>query len=286
MECSFWWELHSDGLPNDNGARIVSVHRADGTPMTLFADVDRLRGIDPVTHAPLADHLELTDTVIVVVIGDVTRTLQITHVALADEHFWVGTQGRIEGYDIAYTPLIGAPVSSRVIAFTGDRYDPLDKLVSIGPATDGWINFACKDGIVYDMHALGHTTAAQTRLGIATTLSERQSILYALTMTPCGTGTSFTTLTEPITLSESQHLLPPTSPLQVMPATYESIWGPTGAVCLNVPRLANNLVQLGAMIAGITAECGAALPACSTAQIANFPASGHVLTGNPVGSSP
>jgi hypothetical protein len=288
MECSFWWELNSDGLPNDNGAQIVSVHRADGTAIQLTTDGDRLVGIDPATHAVLAAHLGLTDTVIVVVVGGVTRTLQIVHVALAEEHFWVGAQDSIEGYDIVYTPLVDplVPKKTRVIVFGKDRYEPVDKLVSVGPGTDGWMNFACKGGIVYEMHALGRTTAAQAPLGITTTLSERQSLLNAVTMNACGTGTSFTTLAEPITLSESQHLLPPTSPLQAMPVTYEAIWGPGGAVCLNVPRLANNAMQVGPKVAAIAAECGAALPTCSPAQLADFPSSGDVVTGNPAGSSP
>jgi hypothetical protein len=286
LDCAYFSRLSSTGLPNDHGVKIVSVVRADGTAMRLIAELDRLRGVHPVTGAALADHEALVGTVITVSVADSLQHIVIDRVTAQGAHFWVGAQSSIETYDLSYTVpgVSGPPVTMlRVIAFTGDSYDPISKQVTIG--TRGWINFACPGSITAKMHLIGHTSAAAQRLGITTTLAKRQSVLNAFTMNACGTGVVFTSASEPITLSESQHLLPPTSPLQAPRVTVEAIWGPDGAVCLDVPRLANSAAMVGVMANAIEAECGAALPSCS-ALIADWPAYGSALTGNPAGSSP
>lgn len=288
LECTYFSLLSSEGVANDQDVRIISVHRADGTAMRLIADLDRLRGVHPTTGAPLAEHGQLEGTVIIAMMGTATRTITIEHVALADERFWVGAFSRVEAYDLAYTPAtgVGAPQHVRAIAFTGDLYDPMTKQVSVGPATEGWINFACKDSTLYRQHLLGHTEAAQTRLGIATTLAKRQAMLNALTMNACGTGRTWTADAEPLTLTESQLLLPSSSPYQVAPATYEAIWKASGAVCVNVPRLATSAAMVTETLAAMSAECGAPMPPCTSAMLANWQLYGEVVTGNPPGSTP
>jgi hypothetical protein len=288
LDCVYFSRLSLAGLPNDHGVKIVSVRRADNTPMRLIADLDRLRGVDPVTGAVLAEHEALIGTVIHVSVAGSLQQIVIDHVTAAGARFWVGAQSRIETYDLSYTVpgSSGPPLTLlRAIVFTGDSYDPITKQITIGPATQGWIHIACPDSIVAKMHQIGHTSAASQRLGIVTTLAKRQAVLNAFTMNACGTGVVFTSPDEPITLSESQHLLPPTSPLQVPAVTVEAIWGPDGAVCLDVPRLANSSAAIALMVSAIAAECGAALPSCS-ALTGNWTTHGSALTGNPAGSSP
>jgi len=288
FECTYFWKLHSGGLSNDLGVHIVAVHRADGTAMRLIAEADRLRGVDPTTGVALADHAQLEGTVIIVTDNVTTRTITIRHVALADEHFLVGSLAAVEAYDVAYTPAsgIGAPLQVRVIAFTGDLYDPLTKRITVGPPTQGWINFACKGNTLYRQHVLGHTEAAQTRLGIATTLPKRQAMLNALAMNACGTGRTWSNDAEPITLSESQHLLPPTSPYQAPPVSFEAIWTADRAVCVNIPRLATNASMVTETLSWMAIECGAPMPACTSAMLEKWSATGDIVTGNPAGSSP
>lgn len=285
LECTYFWELSANGLPNDLGVHIVAAQRADGTAMRIIAEGDRLRGVHPVTGAALADHAQLEGTVIIVMTGTSTRTITIERVV--NEQFFVGSQPAVEAYGLAYTPAEGgAPLHVRVIAFTGDRYDPLTKLVTVGPSTDGWINFACRNTTRYRQHLIGYTEAAQSKLGITTTLSQRQAMFNALSGNACGTGRTWTDDAEPLTLSEQKMMLPPTSPYQVAPATYEAIWNADGAVCMNTPRLATTPAMVTETLSWMANECGAPIPACTSGMLARWPRYGDVVTGNPPGSTP
>ena len=167
----------------------------------------------------------------------------------------------------------------RAIVFTGDNYDPVTKQITLGPATRGWMNLACRKSAPYKMHLIGHTTAAWARLGIWTPIDKRRAMLNAWTMNACGTGAAFTTQGTPITLTESQFLLPAASPYQVAPVTTEAIWGPDGAVCLDTPRVPSG-TTLAQQTANIKAECQTELPSCS-AMLVTWTNSGSVLTGTP-----
>lgn len=285
FECTYFWELSSNGQPNDVGVHIVAAQRSDGTSMKIVAVGDRLSGVHPVTGAPLADHAQLQGTVIIVMAGVSTRTITIERVV--NERFFVAGQPNVEAYELAYTSETGgAPLHVRVVAFTGDRYDPLSKLITVGPSTSGWINFACKNTTPYRQHLLGYTEAAQSKLGITTTLSQRQGVLNALSGNACGTGRTWTNDAEPITLSESKLMLPPTSPYQVAPATYEAIWNADGAVCMNIPRLATTPAMVNETLGWMANECGAPIPACTSAMLTSWPLFGDAVTGNPPGSTP
>jgi hypothetical protein len=288
LECTYFWTLHSGGLANDLGIRIVAVHRADGREMLLTPRPDHLVGVDPVTGLKLAEHAELEGTVIVVTDNVTTRTITIRHVALADEHFMVGSQAAVEAYDVAYTPPsgVGPELQKRVIAYGGSVVDPVTKRITEGASSEGWINFACKGSTLYRQHLLGHTAAAQLRLGIPITLAKEQAVLNSLTMNACGTGRTWSKDAEPITLSESQHLLPPTSPYQAAPVSFEAIWTADRAVCVNIPRLATNASMVTETLSWMAIECGAPMPACTSAMLDDWTAHGDVVTGNPAGSSP
>lgn len=281
LECSYFWELSADGVPNDRGVRIVAAQRSDGTAMRIIADGDRLRGVHPVTGVALADHAQLTGTVIVLLMGSATRTITIEQVV--NEKYFVGTQPRVEAYDLAYTAETGSGPAQhvRVVAFTGDRYDPLTKLITVGPSTTGWFNLACKNTSLYRQHLLGHTQAAQALLGIAIPVAKCQTMLNALTGNACGTGRTWSNDADPITLSESQQLIPPTSPYQVPAVTAEAIWTSEGAACMNIPRLASTPAEVTETLAWMANECGAPIPACSPAMLASWQRYGDVVTGNP-----
>lgn len=288
LDCVYFSRLSSIGQANDHDVAIVSVRRADNTPMRLVAELDRLRGVHPTTGVVLAEHKDLVGTVIQLVQAGAPAQIVIDQVHAAGAHFWVGAKSAIETYDLSYTvPGSGAPPKTLLgaLVFAGDTYDPITKQVTIGPATKGWINIVCPDGVLARMHQIGHTTAAGQRLAITTTLAKRQSVLNAMTMNACGNGVSFHAPGEPLTLSESQLLQLPSSPLQEPPVTVEAIWGPEGAVCLGVPRNANTAAAVAAMVNAIAAECGAPLPSCSS-MLLNWTSHGSALTGNPAGSSP
>jgi hypothetical protein len=298
----YFWMLSSFGLGNDQGVKIASVEKYDGTAMRLIADGDRLRGIHPVTNAALADHKALENTRITVSVGGLLYRIRIGYVTSSStsppaddhEHFWVGTRSAVEAYDFYYTPLsdpnrretpLCTPLANdpenpgiRAIVFTGDNYDPVTKKITLGAVTNGWMNIACQKSAPYKMHLIGHTTAAQARLGIKTSLDKRQAMLNAWTMNACGTGTAFTIQGTPITLTESQFLLPAGSPYLMAPVSTEAIWGPDGAVCLDTPRVPSG-TTLDDQLANIQDECGV-LPSCSPMP-ATWTSAGSVLTGIP-----
>jgi hypothetical protein len=267
-------------------ATIVAVRAADGRPMRLVADVDRLVGVQ-ISGALIADHRALEGTVIAWSAGGIHQDVRIDRVTLASdpaaEHYWVGAQDGMETYDFSYTVQTpGGPQTEavRAVAFGGDHYDPMTQRITASSSTDDPV-IGCKPGPLHKLHLLGHTTAASTRLGIRIRDVKQQAMLNALTMNACGTGRTFGTPGDPITLSESQSLLPPSSAYQVHPASIEAIWGPNGAVCLDTPRHTSGTTS-ATRLHEIAAACGPATPPRCTDAIRNsWTDHGDVLTGNP-----
>lgn len=297
----YFWSLHSFGLAN-NGVAIKNVTRWDGVAMTLIAEGDRLRGIHPVTHAPLADGVALVNTRINVSVNGAPYQIRISYVSptfAVDEKFWVGSQARIEAYDFVFKPLFERDARERplcnlansdpmnpmirAIVFTGDNYDPVSKEITLGALTNGWMNIACKDSAIYKMHEIGYTKAASDKLGIATSLDERHAMLNSWTMNACGNGTAFTKPGTKILLTESHNLLPATSPFQAVPITadnVEAIWGPDGARCLDTHRLATDPFSNDALRKAIATECGHELLSCES-MVGDWDDHGYVITGAP-----
>lgn len=300
----YFWHLNSDELPNDHGVSITSVEK-NGIPMRLVAEGDRLRGLHPVTGLPLFDHTQLENTRIHVSVNKKPYVIKISYVSPSwaeDESFWIYPYGKIEAYDFTFTPVFEEgrerPLCSlaqeddpdnsmiRAIVFSGDRYNPATKEITDAAPNSGWMNIACKDGAPYKMHLSGHTRVANHRLGITTSLAKRRAMLNAWTMNACSTGTAFTVAGTQITLTESQHLPGQwPAPFQNNPVTYESIWGPLGALCMNVHRLVED-PSYEKLESDMVTECGGALPPSCESIIGNdnwddFERFGYVLTGNP-----
>lgn len=286
----FFWRLHLGGLANPEGVTITDVRAPGWIPMALeLVDGDRLRGIDPTTGMLMREHEDLEGTMIIVSVQGVSQVITISNVGTSS--FWVGgTQLPLETYDFTYRPpgdqQLNTPLCSEAddeegrlsaLVFGGDLYNPQTKNVMLVPMTSGWFNIACADSAVYKMHKIGYTTAAQTRLGITTTLVQRKAMFNAWTANVCGTGRSFTQHGERITLSEELGLLPSTSEYLYPTTTHEAIWRATGAACLDVPRLGDD----PQILAEIQAECGGTLPPPCRTMMSNWTAHGDVRTGNP-----
>jgi ADYC domain len=299
----YFWELNllSQVGPVDEpgSVKVISAHRADDVPMQLrlAADGDRLLGVDPVTDAVLAEHGSLHGTKIEVSVNGAQYEIEINlREIIQSEQFWVGPeQVPIESYLFLYRPLgvdtrpiplcseyDDDPNQLRALVFGGDRYDPITKKVRVGPETDGWINIACLNSAIYKMHKIGHTSAAQTRLGKVTTLNQRQAMLNAWTANVCGDGASFTQPGEPLKLAESLDWLrdEPGSYLDPLDTTetesVEAIWNESGAVCLTTPR---RLAEEPTICSDLAKRCQP--PVCTEEQIDSWKKYGHVITGNP-----
>ena len=249
----YFWRLHVGGKPNPEGVRITGVKKANGEKMKLeavAAEGDRLRGMSLGSPVLVTEHAGLIGTRIAISLDGKPYEILINAVA-PDERFWaVAGATTIESYELLYSPLSAderprplcsedddQPARLRALVFTGDLYNPRTKEITVGAETNGWLNIACERSAIYKMHKIGYTTAAQGRLGKATSVPQRRAMLNAWTSNVCGTGRSFTLPGEPLTLYESLGIQLATSPYVVNPTeTHEAIWSETGAVCLDTHR--------------------------------------------------
>ena len=299
----YFWNLHS-GKKENNQHVVMLGARKNGVALKLIAGPpgDRLIAVDPTTDVPLLTGTMLEHTRIDVLVKGKPYQIWIEKVSpsWAQDSFWVSPQ-LIETYDFAYAPITeednprDEPHDKqwlcslanqdpqhpmiRAIVFEGDVYDPDTKAITIGPRAAGWFNIACENGAPYKMHKIGHTSVAQSRLGIVTSLDKRRAMLNAWTANVCGKGEVFTHPGEPITIREQPDLLPWTSEYMVPWASHEAVWGPGGALCLDVPRLWEEDSEIRSKI---QTACGGTLPPpCTGFPI--WPLGDRVLTGNPDG---
>jgi hypothetical protein len=278
------------GRPNPEGVRIIGVHDKDGVPMRLeLAGGDRLRGVDPATGSVISEGPSLVDTRIKVAVNGKLYKIRIG-AAAPTERFWAGARSLIWAYELYYHQLAGDPQPERplcsagsgrpdlvgAVVFGGDLYDRATGAITVGPATNGWMNIACAGGAIYKMHKTGHTSAAQARLGIATTVAQRRAMLNAWTLNVCGTGEAFTRKVE-FRLRDSLGVFS-AAPYDAPMRSREAIWDQDGAVCLDTDWLEKFDPGIHAKL---RMACGDAVPPSCRGLRGDWTARGHVLTGNP-----
>jgi hypothetical protein len=275
--------LGTGGAANSGGFRITGVLRPDGSPMALEvdpADLDALVG--------RAGHTVLKNDQLV---G--------TRIQLTDEHedydlrldevdrieFWVG-RGAVTTYrftirtaaedDSARVPLCKAASGEllgwngqmhHAVVFRGDRVEVRSKDLTVG--IDTWINVACAGSAVAKIHLLRHTTAGSSP-NFQTTQPERQAMLRALLADYCGAGFAYTEDGHPLAYADHKGWHP--DGIDVgdpdQRARVEGVWGPAGALCLDMPRK-YALEKIGCRV-----------PRCPV-DLSNWQSKGHVLTVNP-----
>jgi hypothetical protein len=133
------------------------------------------------------------------------------------------------------------------LVFEGDSFDPRTK-TDVAPSGPGWFNLACSGTAAAKMHLLRHTEAGSfnsTRPGAArqTTRDQRTTMLKAITADYCGNGhyPPWTADGTPLIWMDSRGWYPDGRPEVLKKIAsgeldIEAIWGPNGALCLNVPR--------------------------------------------------
>jgi len=298
MDGVYFWSLAFDGTANNQGFSFSpgSAEKA-GMPLWLMlgGPGDRWRAVAQSSPNIVFEHFDLRDVTFAVERDGKAFRIRIADVYPDQEAFWAAAEtddpGKVESYKLAFTPLndpdqprdehwlcshpTGEPGELTAIVFGGDIYDADTKRITVGLGAVGWFNIACYMGAPWKMHIVGHTRIANLRLGIDTSLDKRRAMLNAWTMNACGTGRPFTHPGEPIRLHEDPELLVDDSPYLRRSVSHEAIWGPTGALCLDVPRLWEEDLEIRSKI---QAECGGRLPQpCG----ATWPAGGQVSTGNP-----
>ena len=181
------------GVLSPEGARIDNVQDQGGVPMELrLAGGDRLVGIDLEDREVIAEQHGLVGTRITVSADDEPYELLIGGVT-PDDELWISDRLAVEAYELYYRPLTRddwtplCPPDHRdaragnALAFNGDVYDSGYRSITVGPEAEGRLNIACSDSAIYKMHKAGHTTAAQRRTGITTTVAQRRAMLNAWT---------------------------------------------------------------------------------------------------------
>lgn len=231
----YFHELGLFGQSNDGGLRIVDFRKA-GASYALRVDGDRLMGDGP-GLALIGD--DLVGAEIVLTDGVETYIVYVEHVSRTMS-FEVAPHTPIETYRLGYS--VGPDSTTlhedvcpednvlEAMIFTGDRYGAAQKTVTVGGDADRWFNIACAGSAPAKMHIFRHTTAGSTAATV-TSQAERQALLKMFAADYCGTGESFTFRGQPLTWSNGW------SPIGAY-ETFEAVWDESGALCLDVPRLA------------------------------------------------
>jgi ADYC domain-containing protein len=177
--------------------------------------------------------------------------------------------------------------STHALIFSGDRYDPHTRMVSILDAkrdkkASDWVNIACAGSAAAKMHLLRHTETGSLTFswtspstgktyppqGVAppyrTTLEERQAMLRMITDDICGTGHTFTRDGESVYYADVLGWHPFQTPVNV--TSIEALWGPNGAICLTQARREKECVgsTCQARAACLGKPAGKLIPDCTS----------------------
>ena len=301
-----FYELHWGGVPNSDGVSLIGFQNLPAGATRLDVNKNELvaknaMGVVVASGPQLIGSgftLDVAGTVHLLRIIDFHRTLRY-------HAFDDGTP--IMSYTFAYpvvTPmgtawkplctvedLADGAASLDAIVFEGDRYDPVTKAVTTGVVTKGWFNLACLGGGPGKQFRMRATYASSNpAAGIISTLPQRQSLFNVWGANYCGDGKAFTIPGEPLRIRDRASGIPLTSGWSWQKEadldSYEAIWGPHGAVCLNTPRREDSAPGFRALIADHCKSVGQELPYCD--ELKEFPAqwesNGSYFTANPLGS--
>jgi ADYC domain len=178
------------------------------------------------------------------------------------------------------------------LVFEGERYDIETKSITASPTTQyaSWFNIACAGSLPAKMHLTRRTSAASDAATFLSTIADdRQAFARMWAADYCGDGTTFTVTGHKLRVRDRKPFamtqegwIPRAAPVGFstqdsfkLGFSYEAVWGPGGAVCLDTPRLVDR--------EEIEEHCGHPIPTCASRPW--FPASwrdhGQVLSANP-----
>jgi hypothetical protein len=290
------------GRPNYAGVAMTGANLADGTPVQIQIWHDILYAVDPATTASYSGYaLLLTQIHFKHIPSGETFDIRledynpqaVTYMSGAREYVPVyDFRARRSGssqFDFAVCNHYGLPVAAEeswpgiphhALLYRGDRYGPRKSVIASDPS-DGWSFIACNGGAGTKMHLWRHTYAgAFDDAGnptFMTTLSERTTLLKAITSDYCGTGApQFTVFGTPLAFATADEPSSFPAPYTRAMSSIEALWGPNGAKCLDQPRLTPRLQ--------VEKACGRKFATCTPG--AAVPPTGwfntsHVVTANP-----
>lgn len=278
--------LHLPGGANSAGIRLLGF-RKNGQMYRADVVVDKLKARSLITGMIVYEGVTLAGGALVVSypvapgLAAGNAELQILNVH-NNVTMWQGPATAVETYEINYTGAdvpVGAsrpvcrnappaaagtglavdgegkvwPNRLEAILYTGDRYKEDTKEVTAASyvAAGTWFNIGCAGGALAKLYLNRHTTASATA-GYTTTPAERQTMLKMYVGDFCGNGWTFTRQGTKIHWSNNKGWQSASGNT----ASYESLWYPGGAVCLDTHRLHSSLnVDEASMQAQIMTAC-------------------------------
>jgi hypothetical protein len=287
IDTLFFHELNTRGLANAQGFVVTSL-RQSGIDYTLY--VERGKIIGRMGSLPQLQGAALKDAEIRLRLGSRVFAIRITAVGSVQTFArLLGSTRTLETYQLDTTELLsGVPSTAgwtnlcsnppsrdnpdvqgmnvfQALVFEGERIDAASK--TINTALDAsWFNIGCAGHALAKMAVNGETEAARQAFGFQTTISDRQTFLKMVSGDYCGKGHSFTVSGEPLQWKDSHgYTNYVTSPLNLQ---IEARWSPSGATCLNQPRVLANPTPLAqstfisaqAFQQDLTADCNGQLP--------------------------
>lgn len=312
-------ELDAAGAPDRHGIQIVgAVH--DGVPVMLQVDRHTLSAVATDGSGTMFAHGALVGTIVKLQKDGMSYDLKIDGIDENSLRFWAGDTTEIVPFyrilvrapteqdfkspvcrqNIATQEKVWGPVEHSAIAFTGDRYDPVQKLVGDEDRGKTWFNLACAGSATAKLHLMRHTnagawTAATWRPGtdvrdssapFHTDPLQRQAMVKMFAADYCGTGAAFTVDGQPLLYDDSKHWFAPSSigvtalhvaadgTLSPPGSTMEALWTEHGAKCVTRPR----------RVAPSDVPClggSTPLPSCTPDLMSGWDTRVHVISVNP-----
>jgi hypothetical protein len=283
----------TDAELNSAGLKIVSFKSANGTALRLRINGDELVG--ETENGRIVDGRRLVGAKIHLKGSPFSFTLKIESYDCVE--FWAGSQypnrsgnlvppkdkktcskNEVPVYTINFTidgidktasvcgpdVVSEQPLVGRSVIFRGDRYLGVvggpAQITETG-ANDSWFNVACAGTAIAKLHLNRHTLASGDNRHV-TNVEQRTALLRMLTADYCGNGRLFT-----VNGHELRYRFRQSWPLEYPQYSHrdlhsiEATWNQNGAVCLNVPRLADR-EPLATLRNRITQACGQPPPPC------------------------
>jgi hypothetical protein len=180
------------------------------------------------------------------------------------------------------------------VLFRGDRYVPDRKRAMPNDVNSGWSFIACNGSAASKLHLWRHTYAgafdAAGNIVYWTGLEQRTALLKAITSDYCGTGfPTFTITGTPLAFATAMEPLEFPAPRSGPMASFEAMWGPGGALCLDHPRREGPGPGLRFSKAQVEMKCKRSIPSCGAVGVPpGYPPSGwwsanYAVTSNPLG---
>jgi len=177
------------------------------------------------------------------------------------------------------------------VLFEGERYDEDKLMVRERAPTADWFNLGCAGHLLAKMHLTHHTQSSSTAT-YPTNVRERDAMMKMVSADYCGIGEPFTVGGTPLSWTDDHGWLPHVWDIEAYDVGIEARFGPSGATCLEKPRLAGTtdpaaLAEFGNDVGNsiwhlIEAKC-ALPPPCSTIEDNDVEKTWnkHLVSGNP-----